>query len=247
MKTILFTTATVAACGTGLEQADMDAKVVVDLYYESQCPGCKQAITTSFKDAVAADGFFDMATLNLMPYGNAHETQTSSGSWDFTCQHGEAECQWNLVESCSKNLISCPYKSFEFINCIETSDTGTNYEELAKSCATSTNVDEIEDILTCYNGEDAVKYEHEIAQATEALSPAHTYVPWVVAQGVHDDDVQDAVTGNLLKYVCDNYQGSAKSKDCAQFEETDELFLARADEPSASIEPCYRDEEIITE
>jgi len=139
-----------------------------------------------------------------MPYGNAHETQTASG-WEFTCQHGEAECQWNLVESCSKNLIHCPYKSFEFINCIEKSDQGTNYEDLAKSCATETNVDEIEDILSCYNGEDAIKYEHEIAQATEALSPAHTYVPWVVAQGEHNDDVQDAVTSNLLKYVCDNY------------------------------------------
>jgi len=35
MKNILFTAATVAACGTGLEEADMDAKVVIDLYYES--------------------------------------------------------------------------------------------------------------------------------------------------------------------------------------------------------------------
>ena len=130
MKNVLFTTATVAACGTGLEQADNDAKVVVDLYYESQCPGCRETITTSFADAVKADGFFNMATLNLMPYGNAHETQNGD-SWDFTCQHGEAECQFNLVESCSKNLISCPYKSFEFINCIETSDSGSNYEDLA--------------------------------------------------------------------------------------------------------------------
>ena len=218
----------------------MDAKVVVDLYYESQCPGCKETITTSFADAVKADGFFNMATLNLMPYGNAHETQTSSG-WDFTCQHGEAECQWNLVESCSKNLISCPYKSLEFINCIETSDSGTNYEDLAKTCATSTEVDEIEDILSCYNGEDAVKFEHEIAEATEALSPSHTYVPWVVAQGVHSDDVQNAVQSNLLKYVCDNYTGSVKSKDCAQFE--DELFLTAEEEPRV-IEPCYREEEI---
>jgi interferon gamma-inducible protein 30 len=240
-KNILFTTATVAACGTGLEDADMEAKVVVDLYYESQCPGCKATITGSFADAVKADGFFNMATINLWPYGNAHETQTSSGSWDFTCQHGEAECQWNLVESCSKNLISCPYKSFEFINCIETSDSGTDYETLAKSCATSGDVDNIDDILSCYNGADAILLEHAIAQQTEGLSPSHTYVPWVTVGGKYDSAVQDLVQDNLLKYVCDNYSGSLKSKDCPN--DDDELFLSAVEEEkSAEIELCYRDE-----
>ena len=40
---------------------------------ESECPGCRQMITGSFKEAFAAEGFLDMAEVNLFPYGNASE------------------------------------------------------------------------------------------------------------------------------------------------------------------------------
>jgi hypothetical protein len=83
-------------------------KIKIDLYYESQCPGCKQMITTSFAEAMKAENFLDMAEINFWPYGNARETQTSSG-WDFTCQHGTAECQYNFIETCAVNLIACPF------------------------------------------------------------------------------------------------------------------------------------------
>jgi hypothetical protein len=66
-------------------------KIKIDLYYESQCPGCKQMITTSFAEAMKADGFLDMAEINFWPYGNARETKTYTG-WSYKCQHGVAEC-----------------------------------------------------------------------------------------------------------------------------------------------------------
>lgn len=146
MMNLLLTTATVAALGTDPEQtksviADEDAKVVVDLFYEAQCPGCKKTITTSFATAAKADGFFDMATVNLYPYGNAKETEGDDG-WEFTCQHGETECEWNKVEACSKNIISDTYKSFEFINCIELHDQGKNYATLAKTCSKQADTDD---------------------------------------------------------------------------------------------------------
>ena len=105
-------------------------KVKIDLFYESQCPGCRQMITTSFAEAFKADGFLDMAEVNLWPYGNAHEKQTATG-WEFTCQHGEAECQYNLIEACSTNMISCPMMRQNFIDCIEQKDSTTDYEGVA--------------------------------------------------------------------------------------------------------------------
>ena len=90
-----------AALASEKEAAD---KIKIDLYYESQCPGCKQMITTSFAEAMKADGFLDMAEINFWPYGNARETQTTSG-WEFSCQHGTAECQYNFIETCAVNLI----------------------------------------------------------------------------------------------------------------------------------------------
>lgn len=55
---------------------------------------------------------------------------------------------------------------------------------------------------------------HTIAQKTAALNPPHKYVPWVVADGQHTEDINDAVTDNLLKYVCDNFQGE-KAAACS--------------------------------
>jgi interferon gamma-inducible protein 30 len=195
------------------EKEANDDKIKIDLYYESQCPGCKQMITTSFADAMKADGFLDMAELNFWPYGNAHEKQTSSG-WEFTCQHGAAECQYNYLETCAKNLVQCPVQYFNFLNCVETLDTTTDYEGVANKCGTEAQLGNLDDIMSCYKGTDAQALEHQIALKTEALSPPHKWVPWVTVNDVYDEAVQDKIGDSLLQYVCDNYTGPSRSKDC---------------------------------
>jgi len=50
---------------------EKNGKVVIDLYYESQCGGCQDMITTSFAKAIATKGFEQMAQVILHPYGNA--------------------------------------------------------------------------------------------------------------------------------------------------------------------------------
>ena len=207
-----------SSCPSGLSvklssEKEANDKIKIDLYYESQCPGCKQMITTSFADAMKADGFLDMAEVNLWPYGNARETQTSSG-WTFSCQHGEAECQYNFLETCAKNLVQCPYQSFEFLNCIEANDNTTDYEGVANKCATQAQLTNLSDIMTCYKGTDAEALEHEVAVKTEALSPSHQWVPWVTVNDQYDEAVQDKIGDSLLNYVCENYTGATKSKDC---------------------------------
>ena len=207
-----------STCPDGLSvnlssEKEANDKIKIDLYYESQCPGCKQMITTSFADAMKADGFLDMAELNFWPYGNAHESQTSSG-WSFTCQHGTAECQYNYLETCAKNLVQCPVQYFNFLNCVETLDSSTDYEGIATKCATQAQLTNLDDIMSCYQGTDAEALEHEVALKTEALSPPHKWVPWVTVDDVYDENVQDEIGDSLLNYVCNNYTGANKSKDC---------------------------------
>ena len=103
-------------------------KVQVALYYESQCPGCRYTITTSFKDAFAHNDLLTMADVFLYPYGNAHETQNGDGTWTFTCQHGGSECQYNMIEACAQHFITDPYQQFDFIECIEENDSQSNYD-----------------------------------------------------------------------------------------------------------------------
>ena len=113
-------------------------KIQVELYYESLCPGCRQAINTSFMTALKTEGFFDMAEVKLYPYGNALESIDTYGDlYHFSCQHGKVECDWNMVEACAQAHISCPYQQGLFIECIEgvVSASGTDYDELTSKCA----------------------------------------------------------------------------------------------------------------
>ena len=46
-----------------------------------------------------------MAKVSLVPYGNASESKGSTG-YNFNCQHGAVECQYNLIESCALNIVA---------------------------------------------------------------------------------------------------------------------------------------------
>lgn len=215
------------------EKESNDGKIMIDLYYESQCPGCRQMITESFAEAFKADGFLNMANVNFWPYGNAHEKQTSSGSWDFTCQHGTQECQYNFLETCAKSLVACPVQYFNFLNCVEKSDTTSDYSGVASKCGTEAQIGNMDQVMACFTSSDKVALEHEIAVKTDALNPPHKWVPWVTVNDVYDEKVQDLIGDNLLKYVCDNYKGADKSKDCPP--------SGMADKKPAKIDVCLRE------
>lgn len=191
-------------------------KVKVELYYESQCPGCRDTITRSFREAYSAPGFLKMADITLVPFGNAVETNDKDSP--FQCQHGETECQYNLIETCALDKIKCPHQQFQFINCIEnyneSREPNQDYDSVLESCASLTGVLVADDIGACYKGPEGNTLEHGMAAKTAALSPAHEYVPWIVVDGVHNEDVQNQVMASLLEYVCKTYTGPDKSPGC---------------------------------
>ena len=56
--------------------------------------------------------------------------------------------------------------------------------------------------------------EKFVGDQTEALSPPHKWFPWILVNGEYDEGVNDQINDSLLKFVCDNYTGQNKSKDC---------------------------------
>ena len=192
-------------------------KVQVALYYESLCPYCQDTITGSFATAFAVPDFLEMADVLLVPYGNAHWA-ASGDSWTFTCQHGVDECAYNQIESCSNFYISNPVTAFNFINCVESNDSKrkATYEGTIALCSSIVSVEELAGINSCWNSQQGIDLEYANALLTDALSPAHQYVPWLVGQGVHTDDIQNQLETSLLDYVCTNYTGPNKSASCAQ-------------------------------
>ena len=41
---------------------------------------------------------------------------------------------------------------------------------------------------------------------TESLEPPHNYVPWIVVDGQHDNEIQTAAMDNLVGLVCKLYK-----------------------------------------
>ena len=41
-----------------------------------------------------------------------------------------------------------------------------------------------DDILDCSNGDEGIQLHHEMGVKTDALQPAHGYVPWITFNGV---------------------------------------------------------------
>jgi hypothetical protein len=71
-------------------------KVNFSLYYETLCPYCRGFITEQlFK---AYNTILDIVNINIIPYGNAHETyDITTKLYEFVCQHGADECVGNLI------------------------------------------------------------------------------------------------------------------------------------------------------
>lgn len=202
------------------EPLGVDEKVKVELYYESQCPGCRALVTNSFSQAFQTEGFLDMAEVEFVPFGNAKETKNADGTYEFECQHGPSECIYNTIEACALAKIDDPLLAFRYIDCIERSDESRDPEQdfykVAITCCELTNLPEntVSQMEECAMGLEGIQLEHEAATKTEALDPPHAYVPYVVVNGEYDDKVQDAIMNSLFNYVCDAYLGSNKSPSC---------------------------------
>lgn len=145
---------------------------------------------------------------HYFPYGNARQTKKPDGTYSFSCQHGANECAANLVMACAMNFHANYTDYMPFVACMEDSSAPVN---AGSKCAQSAGWDysEIESCTTSALGN---KLMHAIADATEGLSPAHQWTPWVVMNGKPLS--QSQLDQHLVKLVCDAYTGSNKPPAC---------------------------------
>lgn len=192
------------APGVASSFLDSVPKVDVALYYESLCPDCQLFIRQQLYPTYLKIG--DIFNLTLVPYGNAEETKRGD-KWVFQCQHGPNECLGNLIETCAISLLKNISVSFPFVHCFEvTIERSGDPKSVAEHCAKSSGID-YAPIEACVNGPQGNELEHEMAQKTDALEPQHEYVPWVTINGKHTEKIQKEAENNLLKLVCEYYEG----------------------------------------
>lgn len=188
-------------------------KVNITLYHESLCPDCINFITGSLWTAF--EKVSDIFTITLVPFGNAMERKdpVKKDYYKFECQHGEQECIGNIIDSCVIYQLQNERASFNFTHCVSSDlkeHRGNDIEKAAKRCAKEQNID-FDKVQTCANGLLGNQLEHQMALRTGELNPPHKYVPWVTVNGVHTEELEQKVEEDLVRVVCDMYQGPKPS------------------------------------
>lgn len=135
----------------------------------------------------------------------------NGSSWSFTCQHGVRECEGNFIETCALKLYDKYSQALPFIICLESNSS--DWTTQGKKCASQLGLD-WNAISSCSTSQTGVNYEVEMAVATEKLNPAHTYVPWIVVNGVHSQSIENSIQTNMVRYVCSIYKGTEKIAAC---------------------------------
>ena len=177
----------------------------ITIYMESLCPYCIQFITTSIKEFYTKVTKPNLAYIEIIPYGNAKEVYDSStNKYSFTCQHGDNECYGNLISTCSLNVLGRINGQLNIICLLENIyNFNRNFDITLEYCLSS-QPDILQEIKDCVKSDIGNIYQHQMAQKTGD----HLGVPWILVDGVYDDDTTDQIWTSLIDYLC----GDDKSK-----------------------------------
>uniref|UniRef100_A0A2P2I298 Gamma-interferon-inducible lysosomal thiol reductase-like n=1 Tax=Hirondellea gigas TaxID=1518452 RepID=A0A2P2I298_9CRUS len=184
----------------------MTPRVKLEVYMETMCPDCRgffhEQLAPTWKQLRS------IMDVEIYPYGNAKETPLSGGGYNFTCQNGPLECQGNMMLACAQKYIHNNPTFVDYSICVmEDSKTPIR---TGKKCAEQLNVD-FDPILMCSLSREGDEVLHEVAVATDNLQPKHTYVPWMVINNIHTEEIQSAALSDLKKYICGVYTGAPPS------------------------------------
>ncbi|KAJ3598902.1 hypothetical protein NHX12_032865 [Muraenolepis orangiensis] len=171
--------------------------LVVTLYYDSLCPGCRVFLTQQLYPTWTL--LKDIMTITLVPYTRELQSATSP----FSCQHGGAECNTNMMEACILHLAGDA--STHIINCMESSG---NALHAARPCVEQYwPAGSWAGVEGCVGGGRGLQLIRGHARRTLELDPAHTHLPWITFDGEHSEEMQDKALSSLFHLVCDLYKG----------------------------------------
>lgn len=184
--------------GTPISTADVSAttslgRVQVDLYGESLCPDTVHFIVDVLKP-MFDNGLSKLVDLRYFAYGNVKGNPADKGG--IACQHGTKECLYNRHLNCAQvEANEDQVKWFPYVFCM--AKEFHNLEKAAETCAENAGLS-AESIASCASGQQGAELEIKAADATNSLVPKHSFVPWVVVNGL----ALGADFENLDRYVC---------------------------------------------
>jgi interferon, gamma-inducible protein 30 len=167
-------------------------KVQIDFYMESMCPGCRYFGTGDLVNLL--NGLTDYVNLRAIPYGNAGVNKTTG---ELACQHGPEECAGNRIELCMMKQYPDWKMWFPAFKCIEKSDDAP--ANATAKCLPAHGMD-LDAVLACADGPEGDSLHRAAGNETDALSPPHSFTPWLVVDGTAMNSSE--LLDDLVNQVC---------------------------------------------
>lgn len=177
------------------------SKFSVQIYFESLCGDTRKFFLNQAIPFLADEAVLKTIDLQLVPYGKANTTyQPSTGAPIFTCQHGQPECEGNIIYSCLIKYVASQVKQLQFLKCsFQASDWYWNSTIIYKRCSEDLlDGDERNQFESCPEGDGPYLLD-AMGNKTHSLSPALNYVPWINFNGVRNKQAEFNFAPNLFK------------------------------------------------
>ncbi|KPI94816.1 Gamma-interferon-inducible lysosomal thiol reductase [Papilio xuthus] len=176
-----------------IKAAKENDSVLLQVYYECLCPGCRQFYTEKLKPVIEKLGQY--INIKTYPYGNARTTIDENGNYKIDCQHGPPECYGNKLHACAINLLQNKTQALLFNACLMTQrgDSRGSDDKAADACGTELNLDAspVKECAKSNKGDELLKYYGD-----ESKKQNFNYVPYILIQGQVNNGQE------LMKDIC---------------------------------------------
>jgi interferon, gamma-inducible protein 30 len=188
---------------------------LISVYYEALCPDSKGFIVKQLMPAYQK--IPNLIDIEFFPYGKAttHDLPDGKkacvpdidnmikalillvGSLKFDCQHGEVECEANIIHCCAIEAIHDLETKLNVVACMI--QDNSNPKEAFARCSKSQSID-VETIQKCYSSLHGKELLRLAGEATNSLRPRVSFIPTITLDG--DQRRQATILRDLMGEIC---------------------------------------------
>jgi len=195
MKSVVCILVLVSIC-SALTNTDSSSRLSLKVVLEYLCPDSIRFVQNQLKPAFeqCPNNF----NIDVIAHGKASYVPNAHGGYSFRCQHGEAECRGNKALACAKKFAPNHDAYIAFVICAM---GRRSYRAAITECSSGALQRSINECVSSAEGQRELK---KMAESQYTVAPHLGYVPSIVVNGKHSQEMQNAAEFNLKQLVCGN-------------------------------------------
>jgi len=165
------------------------------VYYESMCKGCRDFIHLVLHPAYPKISQY--LDVRFIAYGNAETVGDH-----IECQHGEEECQANVVQACTVHYIKDTAMQVNLLSCMAAADRPV---QAGPECFKQFHLD-FKQVQKCSDGPEGQKLHLKNGEDQHSLKPYPDYMPYHTWNGKGGDHISDEMDRlGVIGYLCEYF------------------------------------------